>query len=130
MAPQQYFSLPLHPQRRESHLYAVATNSTQNSNMVGRTTRVSANDKELRVILEPIRDRLLKLQAMTKASMPPQHHNLRAKTHLQVIRDRLIPIGEFVIQETKDKANRWEMELKFWYVLTSVSVTRHFARQL
>jgi len=88
--------------------------------MGGRTTYISADDKKLRVILEPIRDRLLKLQAMTKASMPPQHHNLRAKTHLQVVRDRFIPIGEFIIQETKDKVKRWEVELNPWYVQTLI----------
>lgn len=54
--------------------------------MCGWTTHVSADDKELRVILEPIRDRLLKLQAMADASMPPQHHNSELKPAYYVTR--------------------------------------------
>lgn len=80
------------------------------------TTHVSRDDQELGLILEPIHDKLLKLQATTKDAMPPEHHNVRAKTHSQVITERLMPVGEFIVQGPRTEFRGWQIALKLWYV--------------
>ncbi|KAF2791311.1 hypothetical protein K505DRAFT_363948 [Melanomma pulvis-pyrius CBS 109.77] len=69
------------------------------------------NDVESAVLFVPVRDSLDRLRT-TAASMPPPHRNVKTKRHLQVVRDRLVPIGKYIVKKMRGKHNFVEVELK------------------
>lgn len=70
-------------------------------------------------MLLPVMTQLSKLKLTTPDSMPPLNAFFRAKSHLQLVRERLLPIGEFIMQQTMalEGRERWATEMRLWYVL-------------
>ncbi|RMZ73020.1 hypothetical protein GMOD_00009525 [Pyrenophora seminiperda CCB06] len=64
-------------------------------------------------LLEPIRDDLLRLQALTPKSLPPYNPRLRTQRYAQILKNRLIPIGRYIVkileQIPEDKRGNFEL---------------------
>ncbi|KAF2644643.1 hypothetical protein P280DRAFT_176288 [Massarina eburnea CBS 473.64] len=50
------------------------------------------------VILQPVQAHLEKLKQTTIANMPPQNNYIKSKTHIQLVRERLLRIGDFIVE--------------------------------
>jgi hypothetical protein len=74
------------------------------------------DDPEARDILsvESIKWALEQLRCTTPDSMPPPHRSIMAKSHMQLLRQRMLSIGDFVVAKTRNRPDRWEMELRLW----------------
>lgn len=76
---------------------------------------------DMAVLLTPVRGKLEKLRDTTPESMPPYSPHLRVNVHSQVVKARLLPVGEFIVREILEKAeekSKGLLELKLWYVYT------------
>ncbi|KAF2124369.1 hypothetical protein P153DRAFT_390406 [Dothidotthia symphoricarpi CBS 119687] len=79
------------------------------------TLTTSEDQTDMAVLLTPIRGKLQKLRETTPDSLPPYNPSVRAKTHAQVLKVRLLPIGEFIVHELLAKVpaeKRGILELK------------------
>ena len=72
------------------------------------------DDSEERAILKPILRKLEQLKATTKDRMPPDSAKVKVKPYMHLLRERLFPVGQFVVAKTRDRADRWEMEVRLW----------------
>jgi hypothetical protein len=81
-------------------------------------TTEEEEDTEARDFLKPIEDKLRLLSQTTPEKMPPQHLNLKAKSHQELLHQRMIPIYDFIRQQMQDMTDseRLRMELRLWYV--------------
>ncbi|EUC39536.1 hypothetical protein COCMIDRAFT_111295 [Bipolaris oryzae ATCC 44560] len=66
-------------------------NSSHNMN-ISSTERQS-----LRAILSPVYEDLEKLKTLTPESLPPYSPHVRAKSHAQILKHKLLPIGRFIV---------------------------------
>lgn len=87
-------------------------NPTQAEGSPGGT--ILQDDAESAALLAPVRDSLDRLERTTGTSMPPPHRDVKTKRHLQVVRDRLVPIGKHIVKTMRGISNRGETELKVW----------------
>lgn len=72
------------------------------------------NDHEEAKILAPIKLQLQRLKATTPESMPTLHPDLKAKTHPQLLKQRLHPIGQFIVRKTRNREDRAQIEIQLW----------------
>jgi hypothetical protein len=65
-------------------------------------------------ILAPILGDLQKLKALTPESLPPYNPNFNVKSHAQVLKERLLPIGKFIADylDGVAEAKRGDLELR------------------
>lgn len=65
-------------------------------------------------ILAPILRDLQKLKALTPESLPPYNPNFNVKSHAQVLKERLLPIGKFIADYLDEvpEAKRGNSELR------------------
>jgi hypothetical protein len=65
-------------------------------------------------ILLPISPQLKKLTDTTTASMPPP--GLNAKSQIQLVKERLLPIGEFIVEyiNNLEQKKRGSIEMRLW----------------
>ena len=71
-------------------------------------------DAELAALLSPVYPQLIKLGQATAKSMPPYSLQMKAKSHLRVVRDRLLPIGKHIIETTRDLPDGPNIEIGLW----------------
>ena len=69
----------------------------------------------LEVILMPVRDKLQALKATTPESLPQYNPRMRTNCHAQVLKRRLLPIGDFIVQvlaqSPTERRGRLELQL-------------------
>lgn len=72
-------------------------------------------DPEAEAFLAPVKPELEKLR---RSVAPPPHmrrHFPTSKTHVQIVRERLEPVGAFIVREVgKMDSRAREMELRVW----------------
>ncbi|CAI6337848.1 unnamed protein product [Periconia digitata] len=88
----------------------VASTSPLPSEYRADTSEQKPIDREAEVILEPVKEELEKLGQ----PLPPAELQLKMKPGMQIIKERLLPIGEFIVRyvgSLEDK-DRGRMELK------------------
>lgn len=88
----------------------------------------SSLDMLMLPLLEPVRENLVKLKALTPESLPPYNPRLRTQPHAQILKRKLIPIGGFIVnhinQVAEDKRGALELQLcryiasNYWPLLT------------
>ncbi|KAF2265480.1 hypothetical protein CC78DRAFT_599067 [Lojkania enalia] len=61
-------------------------------------------------LLAPIHSQLEQLKQTTWDRMPPSTLVVKAKPYRQLLKERLLPIGEFIIETTRGRNDRWECE--------------------
>jgi len=75
------------------------------------------NTPEMSVLplLEPVRDDLVRLKALTPESLPSYNPRLRTQHYAQILKHRLLPIGQFIVskldQIAEDKRGALELHL-------------------
>jgi hypothetical protein len=64
-------------------------------------------------VLASCHENLKKLKATTLESVPPYNHRIRTKTHPELLRQRLLPIGQFIVAylERTPEQGRRRLEL-------------------
>ena len=64
--------------------------------------------------LEPVREDLMRLKALTPKSLPPYNPRLRTRRYPQILKHRLLPIGQFIVSKLKHTAEdkRGALELR------------------
>jgi hypothetical protein len=79
-------------------------------------TQEPAFDQEAEQILQPVRGLLLRLKDATPDKLPPSGTFLKTKTQMQIVTERLVPIGEHIMSVVKDMepGAGTRLELKLW----------------
>ena len=74
-------------------------------------------DPVAEAFLEPVKVQLKKLRLSTASAAPPANMSahFRVKSHLQLVRERLEPVGSFIVKEAKGDAG---LEMRVWCVLS------------
>ncbi|CAO2649759.1 Nn.00g010510.m01.CDS01 [Neocucurbitaria sp. VM-36] len=69
----------------------------------------------MEAILAPVHEKLQFLKATTPESLPPYNSRLRVKSHVQVLKMRLLPVGEHIVrllaQTLKEKRGTLELSM-------------------
>ena len=72
-------------------------------------------DMSVLPLLEPVREHLMRLKALTPESLPPYNPRLRTRRYPQILKHRLLPIGQFIVsklnQTAEDKRGALELRL-------------------
>lgn len=71
-------------------------------------------DFEAHTLLAPILPKLEQLKAFTAESLPPPHRNVKANSHKEVLKSKVLAIGEFVLAATKGLEDGNTMEIRLW----------------
>jgi hypothetical protein len=74
------------------------------------------NDTVAEEILRPVAAQLAKLRETTAANLPPVGNLVKAKSQIQLVKERLLPIGEFIVEykNTLEQAEQGAMEMRLW----------------
>ncbi|KAF1846177.1 uncharacterized protein K460DRAFT_406399 [Cucurbitaria berberidis CBS 394.84] len=74
-----------------------------------------AEQAQMETYLTPVHAKLCSLKATTPESLPPYNPRLRTNSHAQVIKSRLLPVGEFIVrllaQAPEEKRGMLELKL-------------------
>ncbi|KAF1831382.1 hypothetical protein BDW02DRAFT_473704, partial [Decorospora gaudefroyi] len=67
------------------------------------------------LLFSSLRNELEKLKSCTPESLPPYNARLRTKSHAQVLKHRLLPIGRFIVEylDQTPEESRGRLELEF-----------------
>ncbi|KAF1940137.1 hypothetical protein EJ02DRAFT_424237 [Clathrospora elynae] len=86
-----------------------ATQAPPTRSTIGRTQLMNAD-----ALLQPIREKLQRLKKTTPESLPPCNTPLRINSHAHVLKARLLPIGQFIVQvlAQKPEESRGRLELQ------------------
>jgi hypothetical protein len=73
------------------------------------------DDVEARSLLRPIENQLARLKTATPESMPPPNPHIKTRSHKELVKTILVPIGEFIVHVIlAKKPNHGEWELRLW----------------
>jgi hypothetical protein len=103
-------------------------NSTAEADTTGNMSLPTdqSRDTLAEEILRPITAQLQKL-ASTNAPRIPPPGPLKGKTHIQLVKARVLPIGEFIVEylNTMEESQRGAMDMRFWSVPYDLAVSLH-----
>lgn len=103
----------------ESSLACMQISESGNSS---HNMRISCTERQsLHAILSPVREDLQKLKTLTPESLPPYSPRVRAKSHAQILKHKLLPIGQFIVNylDRVPEQGRGVLELKLCRVITT-----------
>ncbi|EMD64021.1 hypothetical protein COCSADRAFT_320304 [Bipolaris sorokiniana ND90Pr] len=79
----------------ESSLACMQISESGNSS---HNMSISSTERQsLHAILSPVREDLQKLKILTPESLPPYSPRVRTKSHAQILKHKLLPIGQFIV---------------------------------
>jgi hypothetical protein len=78
----------------------------------------TSTERDVSFLLDDVRKDLEKLKATTPGSLPAYHPNMKARSHAQVLKARLLPIGNRIVEVVRlaPKEGSRGLELRLWYV--------------
>jgi hypothetical protein len=109
MLSKWYIAKPPSPPSEGGSPPAAASSSSDAS-----STFQYPDDPEAREILKPIESNLERLKKTTKNNMPPPHLMIKTKTHVELVKTVMEPIGDFIAAAVRERNDKAEMELRLW----------------
>jgi hypothetical protein len=93
-----------------------ANSSTDSLPSLPSSTSTDTTAVDVTTSTEPETDTVAELKETTVANLPPPGHVIKAKSQIQLVKARLLPIGEFVMEykNTLAEEQRGWMEMRLW----------------